>query len=672
MEYKFKVNIDIINQSLSPTQYQTNPDRGRRDAEHIRNTISLTALDPFTGKNLRHGDEFVVSGIRGAILFREVKNGKFPFLSIIDEIPDSQPTPEPVEYGPIPESLSVQRIINQEDFDVPDGTTAEQLGYLRHTHESHSSGLLEVIDGSIRYASPGSNALFFFPERPRSGVVQIEFGLKFLSSTNNALGVVWNLSETENTFFTFRYRGTTGGWELARMDNNTPTNEIRRYEFTPTIGQTYSVRILSTEGNIDVWVDDSLVIEYNHTLPNNGKIGAVGIRGTGVAAEDESQGPRISNVVVSAGFERFELWRQTDQGGAASPYFTYRIPSIVRTKSYLVAASEGRYNSASDDEPMDIVSMRAPLSNVRSWESGPVIHDNGAENGGRTSNPIFLYDDSIGENGKLFCFWDQYPTGIHATNASAGLTGNTATVWYRTSVDEGATWSEAIEITSQVKLSTWSSMYCGPGNGLKMSNGRYVFALAHKIPSESNIIIGQCVYSDDGGLTWSRGADFTVPPEASQEHSLVELSNGNLLITVRSPGDGRLFAISEDGGETISELRRVPAMDTTVIHHSLYRIADTPVVLSVQPNSMDARITPILRVSFDEGENWDNKALPTGFIPGGLEIETDGMGYSALASATIDGEQHVVAMFEHWPGTTNLYRSISVAYIPFSSIGVPG
>ena len=60
------------------------------------------------------------------------------------------------------------------------------------------------------------------------------------------------------------------------------------------------------------------------------------------------------------------------------------------------------------------------------------------------------------------------------------------------------------------------------------------------------------VYSDNGGITWqtSKNAACTNGDEAK----VVELTNGNILMSIRNRAKGhRLFSFSTDGGETWSE-----------------------------------------------------------------------------------------------------------------------
>src|SRR5699024_3642328 len=111
---------------------------------------------------------------------------------------------------------------------------------------------------------------------------------------------------------------------------------------------------------------------------------------------------------------------------------------------------------------------------------------------------------------------------------------------------------------------SWQKWFAvGPGGGLQLEHGphagRMVIGLNHEgyiFGSESHETGASLAYSDDGGLTWQRGAQADFVPEElkPQELSLAELPDGQILVSAReqhgSAEGNRAFATSSDGGES--------------------------------------------------------------------------------------------------------------------------
>lgn len=108
------------------------------------------------------------------------------------------------------------------------------------------------------------------------------------------------------------------------------------------------------------------------------------------------------------------------------------------------------------------------------------------------------------------------------------------------SKDGGATWS--VPTLLRMKKPTEKTLLVGPGRGIVTSTGRIVFTAYEFTDGDRN---SACIYSDDGGLTWERGASV---PQVSSEAAIVE-ADGRLYIFTRHGG----YNVSDDWGETWSE-----------------------------------------------------------------------------------------------------------------------
>lgn len=72
--------------------------------------------------------------------------------------------------------------------------------------------------------------------------------------------------------------------------------------------------------------------------------------------------------------------------------------------------------------------------------------------------------------------------GTHAWNSSkSGMTPEeTGQFVLVKSEDDGLTWSEPINITSQIKNPKWRLFFNGPGMGISMKNGTLVFPAQYR------------------------------------------------------------------------------------------------------------------------------------------------------------------------------------------------
>lgn len=131
--------------------------------------------------------------------------------------------------------------------------------------------------------------------------------------------------------------------------------------------------------------------------------------------------------------------------------------------------------------------------------------------------------------------------------------------------NDGKSWSTPKEITSSVKHPDWTWYATGPCHGIqlqgKKNKGRLVVAANHMVAG-TKTYHSQLIYSDDKGETWKLGG--IVNEHGGNESSVVELKNGYLMLNMRNynreESKTRSYAISKDGGETVSQMSYLPEL----------------------------------------------------------------------------------------------------------------
>lgn len=213
-------------------------------------------------------------------------------------------------------------------------------------------------------------------------------------------------------------------------------------------------------------------------------------------------------------------------------YPLYRIPGIVATETgALLVGYEARNTLASrgmgDWAVIDLYVKRS-VDGGRTWQPRVKLLDGLGKN--TTNNPVFIVD-----GGRIhFIGMENYKRAFH-----------------RVSDDDGLTWSKPMEITSAFDEARgqydWTVIAAGPGHGMRLSNGRLIVPVWYTRNLENitahNPSACGTIYSDDGGKTWHAGdvlkPDFLIDPN---ESAVAELSDGRVLINMRSVRPGKAFA----------------------------------------------------------------------------------------------------------------------------------
>ena len=254
-------------------------------------------------------------------------------------------------------------------------------------------------------------------------------------------------------------------------------------------------------------------------------------------------------------------------------YHTFRIPGmIVAQDGTILLFAEGRRGDGSDprrDEtaPIDLV-MRRSVDNGQTWEPMVVIESGFRPNGDLVdfADPTPVLDRT---NGTLFLLYGQWPDVAPITVAhgqSANPDDGNHTVWVRSSVDHGRTWSVREQVVYPDEPDEtgdglyWRQAEPGPGSGIQLrcqnpngaTSGRLLIPAKRSgstTPDGPVTIRPFVYYSDDHGRTWRVG-NVTLGPDANEDE-IVELIDGTVLLDARqNSGNLRRRHLSTNGGVT--------------------------------------------------------------------------------------------------------------------------
>ncbi|MFA5858884.1 MAG: sialidase family protein, partial [Elusimicrobiota bacterium] len=153
--------------------------------------------------------------------------------------------------------------------------------------------------------------------------------------------------------------------------------------------------------------------------------------------------------------------------GGENGYHTYRIPSIIVTPSGAVLAfCEGRKNGGGDAGKIDLL-MKRSEDGGKTWTEQTIVWDDGINTCG---NPCPVVDE---ETGTIWMFLTWNLGGDHEKQIHLGTSTDTRRVFLTSSTDDGKTWVKPVDLTNELKPSTWRWYATGPGVGIQVKNGQY-------------------------------------------------------------------------------------------------------------------------------------------------------------------------------------------------------
>ena len=349
----------------------------------------------------------------------------------------------------------------------------------------------------------------------------------------------------------------------------------------------------------------------------------------------------------------------------------YSIPGILVTRAgTILVYAEARHEGRGDGGKVDLAIKRS-TDGGRTWsKSAFVERSKGTENYVLAS----LVQDRV--SGRVFFF---------SALRDEALADKTTTNAYRTSDDDGLTWSAPRDITAilhaadekmQAALRSGRApaefagddpelfgrklIFFGPGRSIQMSATHPTFSNRIVVPLfliKDRIITPRArrgygdavLVSDDGGRTWNVPGIVPLGEHGSSEVSVVELSDGRLVLNARGapPASsgmsvaGRTLSFSRDGGATwtrpLPDASGIPNYIET--HSGLLRIPAAPgrkaKLLYSFPASVPApgtkatsstRADGTILMSEDDGRSWPvrKRLVPGSFGYSNLDLLPDG------------------------------------------------
>jgi len=149
------------------------------------------------------------------------------------------------------------------------------------------------------------------------------------------------------------------------------------------------------------------------------------------------------------------------------------------------------------------------------------------------------------KNGTIILLYLNFTTYNFTWNDELGEPGDDCRleIWSIRSLDGGMTW-----IDNQMVMDGYNANFFG---FIKTSSGRAVASIEHCASNPGRFIVAS-IFSDDEGKTWHRSNWIDLGGhghhDGAMEPTLAELSDGRLLMLIRTNLDRLWQAISEDGG----------------------------------------------------------------------------------------------------------------------------
>lgn len=302
---------------------------------------------------------------------------------------------------------------------------------------------------------------------------------------------------------------------------------------------------------------------------------------------------------------------------------SYRIPAIIGLPNgSLLAFCEGRVHGSDDFGDINIVVKRSS-DKGKTWSALQTVVDADTLQAGNPAPVVDLTDPAYPQ-GRIFLFYNTGNNHEGEVRKGKGL----REVWYKTSTDNGITWNEPVNITTQThrpkqpQVNTaynfpedWRSYANTPGHAMQFGTGKYkgrIFIAANHSAGDPQPQFADYqahgFYTDDHGKTFHLGETVNLP--GSNESMATELSGSKLMMNSRNQkGDirERVVTISSDGGSTWDTTYFDKTLPDPVNQGSILTIGKkkgSNIIAFCNAADTKRRDNLTLRISYDDGKTW--------------------------------------------------------------------
>lgn len=302
---------------------------------------------------------------------------------------------------------------------------------------------------------------------------------------------------------------------------------------------------------------------------------------------------------------------------------SYRIPAIIGLPNgSLLAFCEGRVHGSDDFGDINIVVKRSS-DKGKTWSALQTVVDADTLQAGNPAPVVDLTDPAYPQ-GRIFLFYNTGNNHEGEVRKGKGL----REVWYKTSTDNGITWNEPVNITTQThrpkqpQVNTaynfpedWRSYANTPGHAMQFGTGKYkgrIFIAANHSAGDPQPQFADYqahgFYTDDHGKTFHLSETVNLP--GSNESMATELSGSKLMMNSRNQkGDirERVVTISSDGGSTWDTTYFDKTLPDPVNQGSILTIGKkkgSNIIAFCNAADTKRRDNLTLRISYDDGKTW--------------------------------------------------------------------
>jgi sialidase-1 len=319
-------------------------------------------------------------------------------------------------------------------------------------------------------------------------------------------------------------------------------------------------------------------------------------------------------------------------------YHSFRIPALACTPTgAILAFAEGRRHSVNDWGEIDLVVRRS----VDGGKSFGALHVVVSKTATTCGNPAVVLD-----RGRVLLLFCENPADQPEQLVFEGKAQRS--VWICGSDDDGITFAEPREITSQANPHAWTWYATGPGHGIQLPSGRLVVPCCHARPvdyTHDDPVRSHLLLSDDGGATWRPGGVVEVP--RSSESGVVAIGPNGIYVDFRydAKPHNRGSAVSFDAGETFIHSTIHPELVDPGCRGGICRTEDA--VFISHPRS-ERRRNLVLECSDDGGESF-------------REVLVIAEGPAAYSDLVLTAHDQILCAFE--TGETKPYERIDLAAV---------